>query len=576
VAVLGSSGPAAAAQAELRLRVEGRSTTLFDGTVTSDARSVDGGDGSGTHACGSTAPTPITAIADAGFDWRGSWNVDFRDFFVDRLGPDPSDDYTASYWAVLTDWRFAVGGCRAQLGAGAEVLWAYGAASKKYVLRLSGPAHAAVVGEPVAVTVRDGRIRPATGADGGPVAGAVVGGALTDTHGVARLSFATPGLRVLKAEHADGIRSNALALCVGDAVCAGAGVPPPAEPEAARLTIAKLRQGERFARGAGPRILRGTASGARLDLSLTRRGEAPPTAFGVRVQAGRWRQRLAAELPPGRYRLGARAGGERAAVSFTVAAKPASVSAARRAATRYLLRARPSSPLFTSWSAIALSRVPAGRGRDAVLRSTRRSLRSRAGRPRSLAELERAVLAMAGASSPADRNAAHRWRLAIARRQLPDGSFAGDANLTAFAVLALRPRFDARVSNARRWLAAQRTDDVDTTGAVLWALGSRRSRNVARHALAQMRAAQAPDGGLGTRPGEQANAQSTALALVGLRAARLHARSLRTEDGITPLDYLRARMAPGGPVAYDVASKRTPVWVTAQALLALTARARSG
>jgi Prenyltransferase and squalene oxidase repeat len=575
VAVLGSSGPAAAAPTEVRLRVEGRNATLFDGTVTSDAHPVDGGDGSGPHPCGSGAPTPITALADAGLDWRGSWNVDFQDFFVNRLGAEASDDSTASYWAVLSDWRFAVGGCRAPLAGRAEVLWAYGAASKKYLLRLSGPAHA-TIGELVTVAVRDGRIRPATGADGGPVAGATVGGTLTDGRGTAQLSFATPGLHLLKAGHPDGIRSNALAICVGDALCEGVGAPPATEPNEPRLTIAKLRPGERFARAAGPRILRGTAPGAQVELSLTRRGER--TAFRVRVEGGSWRHRLATELPSGRYRLGVRAGGERAAVSFAVASKPASIAAARRAATRYLLRAPRSSPLVSSWAAIALSRVPAGRARNAELRAARRSLRSRAVRRRSLAELERGVLALTGSSDPADRTAVRRWRRAIARRQRANGSFGGDANLTAFGVLALgaTQAFNASVSDARHWLAAQPTDDVDTTGAVLWALGPRRPSNVARRALAQMRAAQAPDGGLGTRPGDRANAQSTALALLGLRTARLRPRALRTEDGITPFDYLRARMERSGAVAYDVASKRTPVWVTAQALLALAPTGRSG
>jgi hypothetical protein len=576
VAVLGSSGPAAAAPTEVRLRVEGRDATLFDGTVTSDAHPVDGGDGSGSHPCGSGAPTPITAVADAGLDWRGTWTVDFHDFFVDRLGADASDDSTASYWAVLTDWRFAVGGCRAQLARSAEVLWAYGAASKKYVLRLSGPAHAAV-DEPVSVAVRDGRVRPATGADGGPVAGATVGSTLTDARGTARLSFPTPGLRVLKAEHPDGVRSNALAVCVGDALCEGVGAPPATEPNAARLMIAKLRPGERFARGAGPRILRGTAPGAQVELSLRRRGE-PARTFRVRVEGGSWRQRLAAELASGRYRLGARAGGERAALSFTVASTPASIAAARRAATRYLVRAPRSSPLVRSWAAIALSRVPAGPARNAELRAARRSLRSRSVRPRSLAELERGVLALTGSNDPADRTAARRWRRAIARRQRANGSFGGETNLTAFAVLALRSAqaYGALLGRARSWLAAQRPDDVDTTGAVLWALGPSRPSDVAGRALAQMRAAQAPDGGLGIRPGERANAQSTALALLGLQAARLRPRALRTEDRITPFDYLRARMERSGAVVYDVAWKRSPVWVTAQALLALSPTARSG
>ncbi len=90
-----------------------------------------------------------------------------------------------------------------------------------------------------------------------------------------------------------------------------------------------------------------------------------------------------------------------------------------------------------------------------------------------------------------------------------------------------------------------------------------------RRARAFLRAAQSPNGGLGMRAGQHANSQTTALAVTGMRAAGIPPGRMRTEDGITPLDYLRARMGPGGSVAYDGSSARTPVWVTAQALPAL-------
>jgi Prenyltransferase and squalene oxidase repeat len=609
------AGAAHAAPAEVGLRVEGRTATLFEGTVASDAHPVDGGDGTGPHQCGSAAPSPLTAVADAGLDWRGRWNPDFQDFFVDRIGPDRSDDSTASYWAVLADWRYVAGGCRAPLRPGAEVLWAYGADQRPLLLRLAGPARAAL-GETVTVSVRDGRVRPTTGADGGPVPGAVVGGATTDAGGLARVRYDTPGLRLLKAEHPDGIRSNALALCVGDGACQGTSPPPGGAPPglpAGRPAISKIPAGERFARGAGPRILRGTSGGGAVELTLARRTTrgcdewnaaqrrlverpcgTPAEPFAAPVRGGAWRYALGRELPPGRYTLVAAAvAPPPARVSFTIAARPRTRAAAVRAGVRFLLRAqapgggfgaapgaRPTA-LMTGWAALALDRASPG---SPALRSARRALRARAFRPRSVPDLERHVLALEGSSRAADRRAAARGRRALARRQRADGSFAGDVNLTAFGLLAL-DRGGGHAPHrrrARRWLAARQlgdggfplsartgAGDVDTTGAALWALGRSLKPAAIRRARAFMRAAQSPNGGLGMHAGEEANAQTTALAVAGMRAAGIQPGRVRTEDGITPVDYLRARMHPGGEVAYDSSSARTPVWVTAQALLAL-------
>jgi hypothetical protein len=614
--VLVLAGVATAAPAEVRLRVEGRTATLFEGFVASDARPLDGGDGTGAHPCGASAPAPLTALADAGVAWGGRWNPDFQDFFVDRVGPDRSDDATASYWAVLADWRYVAGGCRAPLRPGAEVLWAYGAAGRPLLLKLAGPARAEV-GESVTVTVRDGRIRPSTGADGGPVAGAMVAGAATDAEGRALLRYETPGLRLLKAEHPDGIRSNALALCVGDAACQGTAPPPGAAPgpDPSRPGIAKIRAGERFARGAGPRILRGSAGRAAVELTLARTTASgcqewnaahrrlvertcgtPAERFTAPVRNGAWRYALARALPPGRYELKVGSSGDEslpARVLFTIAARPRSRAAAVRAGVRFLLRAqaraggfgaapgRRPSALMTGWATLALARAAPA---SPALRSARRLLRTPAFRPRSLPDLERSILALQGSPHAADRRVASRRSRALARRQRPNGSFAGDPNLTAFGILALDrvKRYARHRRRAGRWLAARqladggfalsaRTDagDVDTTGAALWALGPSLEPTSVRRARAFLRAAQSHDGGFGMQAGQDANSQTTALAVAGMRAAGISPARMRTEDGITPLDYLRARMGPGGSVAYDGSSARTPVWVTAQAILAL-------
>jgi hypothetical protein len=257
LAALSIAAPAAAAPTDVSLRIEGRSGTLYEGPLRAEARAVDSGDGTGSHQCGSGRPTVVGALADAaaigGFAWRGAWNPDFQDFFVNRIGPDTSNTATGSFWAVLVDWRYSGGACTTDLDPGDQILWAYDTAYRPLLLSLTGPSRAAV-GEAFTVSVRDGWVRADSGADGGPVAGAEVGGVATDAAGRALLSFDSPGLKRLKAERGDAIRSNALDVCVGDIHCAGA-LPPPAPPStrtkrALPLPRAVLRRGVRYLRRA--------------------------------------------------------------------------------------------------------------------------------------------------------------------------------------------------------------------------------------------------------------------------------------------------------------------------------------
>jgi len=253
LAVLPVAASATAAPIDVSLRIEGRTTTIYEGPLRTDVRAVNGGDGSGAHQCGSGRPSVGGALADVaavgGFDWRGTWNPDFQDFFVERIGADKSSTASASFWAVLVDWRYSGGACATDLDPGDQILWAYDTAFRPLLLSLTGPARVAV-GEPFAVAVRDGWVRADSGADGGPVAGAQVGGAATDGAGRAVLSFDSPGLQRLKAERSDAIRSNALDVCVGDVRCEGALPPPvaPSSPAQRRLPTARtvLRHGVRY------------------------------------------------------------------------------------------------------------------------------------------------------------------------------------------------------------------------------------------------------------------------------------------------------------------------------------------
>ena len=124
----------AAATVTVTLRVEGATHTLFDGPSSVAPGTLDGGDGSGLHPCGGERsgvpqPTAVGALSSVGLGWQGDWFSEFGDFFVERIGPDASQPPFA-YWALLVNWRYALGACRTALHDGDEVLWAYDTAQR--------------------------------------------------------------------------------------------------------------------------------------------------------------------------------------------------------------------------------------------------------------------------------------------------------------------------------------------------------------------------------------------------------------------------------------------------------------
>jgi energy-coupling factor transport system substrate-specific component len=273
-------------------------------------------------------------------------------------------------------------------------------------------------------------------------------------------------------------------------------------------------------------------------------------------------------------------------------------AAAARASERYLLRAQNSdggwgaapgqgsSQLHTGWTALGLA--AAGRNpRDAGSPSALAYIRAHARELNDLGEVNRTILVLRAAGvSP--RIGGRDLERELVGAQRPNGSFAGRVNTTAFAVLALRaagrsPRSRA-VRRAAAWIAGQANADggfnfsgrggpsgVDDTGAALQALGAagrRRSRVTQRAARFLVRS-QASDGGFALIPGGPSNAQSTAWAVQGLLAAGRDPARVRRRGSRDPMSYLRSLTTPSGEVRYSRTSSQTPVWVTAQAVMAL-------
>lgn len=165
-----------------------------------------------------------------------------------------------------------------------------------------------------------------------------------------------------------------------------------------------------------------------------------------------------------------------------------------------------------------------------------------------------------------------------------DGSVGEQVNLTSFAVLALRADGITPSPRTLAWLVRQQdgdggfnfataggASDVDDTGAALQALAgyggsaARARQRAVRYIAGQ----QDGDGGFPSQPGGESNAQSTAWAVQGLEAAGVDPGSLHRSGAPSPLQFLSSLIAPDGHVRYSRSSDQTPVWVTAEALMAL-------
>jgi len=264
------SAVAAAAPVTVNLRIEGKTATLFEGPVTTDVRTIDVGDGGGPRTCdgtnGAANPTPgptrgaavgAAAAGPGGFSFTGTYSAMFQDIlFTTIAGQNVEfDPVTNEFLGEYKNWAFAsLGPCQDQISTGDDVLFAY-AAFGAPLLRLSGPA-----------TVRPGesatlRVTDANAAEA-PVPGVSVGGQSTGADGTATVLLAAPGPQAFKASKAGAVRSNRVTVCAtsgSDGACGsttGGGTGGVRDRTAPSSAIVGIKEGQRFARGKGPRRLR--------------------------------------------------------------------------------------------------------------------------------------------------------------------------------------------------------------------------------------------------------------------------------------------------------------------------------
>ncbi len=251
-----------------------------------------------------------------------------------------------------------------------------------------------------------------------------------------------------------------------------------------------------------------------------------------------------------------------------------------------------SSSLFSAWATLGLAaqgRNPADASRGGL--SALDYLRAGARGLSGAGDLERTLLVVGPAGVSARSFGGRDLIGALLSHRRSDGSFDGQVNLTAFAVLGLRSggvgSGSSSVTAAGAWLARQAdrdggwnfyrgggASDVDDTGGVLQALvasGQGGSPAVGRGVAFLVRR-QNSDGGFPANPGGGSNAQSTAWAVQGLVATAHDPESLHRGGARSPLAYLRSLTAADGSVRYSRTSTQDPVWVTGQAALALARR----
>jgi hypothetical protein len=141
-----------------------------------------------------------------GFTFDATWNEEYQDFFITRIANDRQT--TTEFWLGWLDYQsLQVGGCQQKVTNGQDVLWAFGVTQNMRLLKLSPLIGIARVGTPYRLTVING-------ATGDPIEGATVDGVRTNSAGVAEITFESPGLRKLKAEAADCLRSNIIRVLV--------------------------------------------------------------------------------------------------------------------------------------------------------------------------------------------------------------------------------------------------------------------------------------------------------------------------------------------------------------------------
>ena len=339
--------PALAAPSPVTVRVEGATDTLIPRTALTTTTATVNKDGVAGHDCTGTSAAGALEQASGGH-WTGTWSSPPLFYSVDAIKGESHLFSSGQFWGFfINDALASTGICGAELQTGDSVLLAPISASATSfgVLSVSVPA-TGTLGQPLTVKVTRTKSDFAGPPTREPVAGATVSGggasAITGADGSAQLVLGTRGPTSLRATDSGDIRSASEPVCVTDgsdgacgstaaSACATTGddgLCGTKDKRAPRGKIASITEGQRFAKGKGPRSLSGTVAAdpsgiADVRLRLTRNDHGRCQTFDGRRErlvamkrcgakrgkwfsAGdreRWSYLLPARLGPGRYVL---------------------------------------------------------------------------------------------------------------------------------------------------------------------------------------------------------------------------------------------------------------------------------
>jgi energy-coupling factor transport system substrate-specific component len=234
---------------------------------------------------------------------------------------------------------------------------------------------------------------------------------------------------------------------------------------------------------------------------------------------------------------------------------------------------------MTGWAMLGLE--AAGRNPLDVSRAGRTPvdfLRGAVDELKSPGDLARTIVALEGSGVDPRKFAGTNLVSQLLAKRRDNGSFEGWPGTTAFAVIALRTA-DATggLQQSLSWLNEVQNDDggwgdvpgspstADGTGAAMQAL-SPDSKAVHR-GISYLRESQRSGGGYPLGGNGSVNTQSTAWAIQGIFAAGGDPSSYR-RGGTSAPDYLANQQAQDGHYRYSKSSDQTPVWVTAQVMVA--------
>jgi energy-coupling factor transport system substrate-specific component len=255
-------------------------------------------------------------------------------------------------------------------------------------------------------------------------------------------------------------------------------------------------------------------------------------------------------------------------------------------------RGQKTSELYSAWVAMGLAaseRNPLSVRRNG--HTVLDALRGEASSLRGLGDAERTILAAHACGTSAYSFGGRDLVAEVLKARDSDNSFEHLVNLTAFAIFALRAVGHSSsypaIRDAAGWIEQQQNSDggfgfgehgspsdVDDTGTALQALADASAHNVRilDAAADYLIRSQNLDGGFPQQYGSESNAQSTAWAIQGLIAAGRNSNTVRRRGSRSPTGYLESLLTSGGSIRYSRTGVQTPVWVTAQALIALAGK----